>query len=130
MEQAIDADALQELHELCPLSPARREEAVALLRRARAAEERGLGTLRTLLERVGQELGQAISLNDAESVFNIAHKMKSSSSSIGALGLAHKAEQIELIGRAGKTQGTAVLLEQIKEMFADADQFLREELGK
>ncbi len=113
MEQAIDADALQELRSL--MGDTLNE------------------VLQTFIDYMPtqiEELGQAISLNDAESVFNIAHKMKSSSSSIGALGLAHKAEQIELIGRAGNTQGSAVLLEQIKEMFADADQFLREELGK
>ena len=56
--------------------------------------------------------------------------MKSSSSSIGALGLANTAEQIELIGRAGSTEGTVELLEQLKGMYADAEVLLREELKK
>ena len=46
----------------------------------------------------------AIETRDAESLFNISHKMKSSSGSIGAFGLAEKAEVIELIGRDGSTQ--------------------------
>jgi HPt (histidine-containing phosphotransfer) domain-containing protein len=76
------------------------------------------------------ELSKAVINDDAESVFNLAHKMKSSSSSIGALGLAHTAEQMELIGRAGSTEGTVELLEQLKGMYSDAEVLLREELKK
>ena len=76
------------------------------------------------------ELSQAIKNDDADSVFNLAHKMKSSSSSIGALGIAHMAEQIELIGRGGSTEGTAELLEQLKELYAAAEILLREQLKK
>ena len=76
------------------------------------------------------ELSKAVNNDDAEGVFNLAHKMKSSSSSIGALGLAHTAEQIELIGRAGSTEGTAELLEQLKGMYSDAEVLLREELKR
>lgn len=46
----------------------------------------------------------AIETDDAVSLFNVSHKMKSSSGSIGAFGLAEKAEVIELIGRDGSTQ--------------------------
>ena len=76
------------------------------------------------------ELSQAVLTDDAESVFNLAHKMKSSSSSIGALGLAQVAEQIELIGRAGSTRGTAELLEKLKGMYLDAEALLRNQLQK
>ena len=76
------------------------------------------------------ELSKAIINDDAESVFNTAHRMKSSSSSIGALGLAHTAEEIELIGRAGSTEGTAELLEKLKALYAGAEQVLRDELKK
>ena len=76
------------------------------------------------------ELSTAVMNEDADSVFNLAHKMKSSSSSIGALGLAQMAEQIELIGRAGSTEGTAELLEKLKGMYSDAEVFLREQLKK
>jgi HPt (histidine-containing phosphotransfer) domain-containing protein len=77
-----------------------------------------------------EELSQAVLKEDAESVFNLAHKMKSSSSSIGALGIARLAEQIELIGRSGSTEGTAELVEQLKGMYADAEVLLREQLSK
>jgi len=46
----------------------------------------------------------AIETKNAESLFNVSHRMKSSSGSIGAFGLAEKAEVIELIGREGSTQ--------------------------
>ncbi len=98
MEQAIKMDTLNELRSLMG-------DAVN-------------DVLQTFLDFVpGQidELERAISNDNAESVFNIAHRMKSSSSSIGALALAHAAEQIELIGRSGTTQGTAELLEQLKQ---------------
>ncbi len=45
----------------------------------------------------------AIKSQDADALFNVAHKMKSSCGSIGAFGLAEKIEVIELIGRDGTT---------------------------
>ena len=77
-----------------------------------------------------EELDRAIDNDDADSVFNLAHKMKSSSSSIGALGIAQLAEQIELIGRGGSTDGTNELLQQLKGLYADAEALLREQLNK
>ena len=76
------------------------------------------------------ELSTAVMNKDAEGVFNLAHKMKSSSSSIGALGLAQMAEQIELIGRSGSTEGTAELLEKLKGMYSDAEALLLDQLKK
>ena len=113
MEQAIKIEALDELRSLMGDS----------------LDE----VLQTFIDFVPSqidELGKAITNVDAESVFNIAHRMKSSSSSIGALGLAHMAEQIELIGRSGSTEGTAELLEKLRGLYADAETLLREELKK
>ena len=113
MEEAIKMDALTELRGL--MGDSLNE------------------VLQTFIDYVpGQidELTQAISNDDPESVFNLAHKMKSSSSSIGALGLAHVAEEIEMIGRSGTTDGTAELLEQLKGLYAGAETLLREELRK
>ena len=113
MEEAINSEALDELRSLM----------------GESLNE----VLQTFIDYVpGQidELSTAVMNNDAEGVFNLAHKMKSSSSSIGALGLANTAEQIELIGRAGSTEGTVELLEQLKGMYADAEVLLREELKK
>ncbi len=113
MEEAIKLDALTELRSLMGDS----------------INE----VLQTFIDYVpGQidELSEAINDDNADGVFNLAHKLKSSSSSIGALGLAHVAEEIELIGRSGSTEGTAELLEQLKGMYAGAETLLREELRK
>jgi len=113
MEQAIKMEALDELRSLMGDS----------------LDE----VLQTFIDYVpGQidELSKAIINDDAESVFNTAHRMKSSSSSIGALGLAHTAEQIELIGRAGSTEGTTELLEKLRDLYVDAETLLREQLKK
>lgn len=59
--------------------------------------------LQTLPEQL-TEIKAAIQNNNAESLFNISHRMKSSCSSIGAFGLAEKAQAVELIGRNGSTE--------------------------
>lgn len=113
MEEAINSEALDELRSLM----------------GESLDE----VLQTFIDYVPDqinELSKAVFNNDADGVFNLAHKMKSSSSSIGALGLAHTAEQIELIGRAGSTEGAAELLEQLKGMYSDAEVLLLEELKK
>ena len=60
--------------------------------------------LETLPEQ-NEKLALAIKADNAEQVFNIAHRLKSTCGTIGAFGLAEKAEIIELIGRKGSTQG-------------------------
>jgi len=113
MEQALNMETLDELRNLM----------------GQALDE----VLQTFIDFVpGQidELSQAVSNDDATGVFNVAHKMKSSSSSIGALGLASVAEKIETIGRSGTTEGTAELLVKLKTLYADAETVLREQLKK
>jgi len=56
--------------------------------------------LQTLPEQLN-DIEVAIQDNDAETLFNVSHKMKSACGSIGAFGLAEKAEKIEIIGREG-----------------------------
>jgi len=51
------------------------------------------------------KLALAIADDDAEQVFHVAHRLKSSCGSIGAFGLAEKIEILERIGRGGSTQG-------------------------
>jgi len=60
--------------------------------------------LQTLPEQ-NNKLAEAISEQDSDKIFNVAHRLKSACSSIGAFGLAEKAETIEQIGRAGLTDG-------------------------
>ena len=50
------------------------------------------------------EIESAIKAQNADTLFNISHKMKSSCGSIGAFGLAQKAEVIELISRDGSAE--------------------------
>ena len=59
--------------------------------------------IQTLPEQLSA-IEDAIESNNADALFNVSHKMKSSSGSIGAFGLAEKAEVIELIGRDGSTK--------------------------
>ena len=47
------------------------------------------------------DIETAIKNQNAESIFHTSHKMKSSCGSIGAFGLAEKAEAIEVISRHG-----------------------------
>lgn len=111
MDQALNMEALDELRSL--MGDALNE------------------VLQTFVDYVpGQieELSRAVANEDAEGVFNLAHKMKSSSSSIGASGLASVAEQIEIIGRSGSTKGTAELLEKLKHLYTDAESLLYEQL--
>ncbi len=60
--------------------------------------------LETLPEQ-NEKLALAIETDDAEQVFNIAHRLKSTCGTIGAFGLAEKVELIERIGREGSAQG-------------------------
>ena len=53
------------------------------------------------------KLALAIKDEDPEQIFNIAHRLKSTCGTIGAFGLAEKAEIIERIGREGSTQGVS-----------------------
>jgi len=72
----------------------------------------------------------AIETQDAESLFNISHKMKSSSGSIGAFGLAEKAEVIELIGRDGSTQVPDQAISDLRDATRQVLSIINEELNK
>ncbi|HHJ34705.1 MAG TPA: Hpt domain-containing protein [Gammaproteobacteria bacterium] len=70
----------------------------------------------------------AISENNAEHLFNISHKMKSSCGSIGAFGLAKKAEAIEIIGRDGSTDISAQLIDELRDLTHQVVSILNAEL--
>jgi HPt (histidine-containing phosphotransfer) domain-containing protein len=74
------------------------------------------------------DLNDAINKGDADLVFGIAHRIKSSSNSIGALGLAETAETIELIGRSGKTKGTDTHFTMLNDQLNEVMTFLKQEL--
>jgi len=75
-------------------------------------------------------LETAISNNDATQVFNIAHRLKSSCSTIGAFGLAEKAEAIELIGREGSTQGANQAFAELQLSLAEVLGILKNEINQ
>ena len=74
-------------------------------------------------------LEAAISDDDAEQVFNIAHRLKSSCGSIGAFGLAEKAELIEQIGRQGSTQGADQAFSELQSSLEEVLSILEQEIS-
>lgn len=70
----------------------------------------------------------AIQNTDAKQLFNLAHKMKSSSGSIGAFGLAEKAEALELIGRKGSTDVSQQALSELQDAASQVITILKDEL--
>ena len=63
--------------------------------------------IKMCLQSLPQQLNDiktAIENQNIDHLFNISHKMKSSCGSIGAFGLAEKAEAIEIITRDGSTK--------------------------
>jgi two-component system sensor histidine kinase/response regulator len=74
------------------------------------------------------DLNQAIAANNPDLIFGIAHRMKSSCNSLGALGLAKTCENIEMIGRAGGTEGASELSSQLEEQLSEVMEFFEEEL--
>ncbi len=73
-------------------------------------------------------LEQAINNKDAEQIFNVAHRIKSSSGTIGALGLAKNTEQIELIGRSGSADIPTALLQTLHSSIQEIIHQLKKEL--
>ena len=84
--------------------------------------------LQSLPEQSGL-LETAISNDDAEQVFNIAHRLKSSCGSIGAFGLAEKAEMIEQIGRQGSTQGAGEAFSELQSSLEEVLIILKQEIS-
>ena len=75
------------------------------------------------------EIEMAIKNQDADGLFHIAHKMKSSCGSIGAFGLAEKAEIIELIGRSGSTQDTNEAFTELQTSLEEVLTILKKEMN-
>jgi HPt (histidine-containing phosphotransfer) domain-containing protein len=73
------------------------------------------------------DLNHAIDDNNPDMLFGIAHRMKSSSNSLGALGLAKIAESIEMLGRAGNTEGAREKSAELEEQLNEVIAFFKEE---
>ncbi len=61
------------------------------------------------------EIESAIKDNNVATLFSVSHKMKSSCGSIGAFGLAERAEAIEIISREGSTDIPGQLVHDLRE---------------
>lgn len=88
--------------------------------------------IRTFLDYMPEQieaLQLALQERNAEQVFAVAHRIKSSSSSIGANGLAASAEQLELQGRSGRLENTDELFAQLTGKFDEVVAFLRQQIG-
>ena len=84
------------------------------------------------LQNLPEQLTQveaAIKSQDADALFNVAHKMKSSCGSIGAFGLAEKIEVIELIGRDGATNVSEQAYEELLSFATQVISILTAELA-
>ncbi len=76
-----------------------------------------------------QALGLAVQENNNDEIFAIAHRIKSSSGSIGALGLASLAEQLEMQGKSKINDGNTDLFQQLQDNFDSVVSFLQAELA-
>ncbi len=74
-------------------------------------------------------LEQALGQQDAEAIFNVAHRIKSSTGTIGALGLADDAQAIEAIARGGTAEIPAQLIENLRTAANDVICTLEKELN-
>ena len=75
------------------------------------------------------EIETAIKNQNADILFNISHKMKSSCSSIGAFGLAEKAEAVEIIGRESSTQVPDQTIKELRDATMQVIAYLNTELN-
>lgn len=75
-----------------------------------------------------EELQKAIESNDAGQVFGIAHRIKSSCNSLGALGPAETAETIEKLGRENTIDNADQSLDDLKIQVNKTIDFLKKEL--
>ena len=73
-------------------------------------------------------LEQAITAADAQQVFQCAHRIKSASGTIGALGLARCAEAVEMTGRGGSAAVDADQLTALRQAVDAVLQTIREEI--
>ena len=72
------------------------------------------------------KLGDAIEREDSTEIFHLAHSIKSSCGSIGALGLAETAATIEQLGRNSDTADVPRHFEKLQEQFQSAAEFLQQ----
>ena len=73
---------------------------------------------------------RAIKIQNVDTLFTMSHKMKSSCGSIGAFGLAERAEAIEIISRNGSTKIPEQTLSNLRDATEQVISLLNTELNK
>jgi len=73
---------------------------------------------------------RAIKTQNVDTLFTMSHKMKSSCGSIGAFGLAERAEAIEIISRNGSTKIPEQTLSNLRDATEQVISLLNTELNK
>jgi CheY-like chemotaxis protein/HPt (histidine-containing phosphotransfer) domain-containing protein len=72
----------------------------------------------------------AASTNEPQLLSRSAHTLKGSSANIGATGVRHVSEELEMIGRGGSTDGVMDLLTQLEHVLAETDRIMERELKR
>jgi two-component system, sensor histidine kinase and response regulator len=72
-----------------------------------------------------KSLGSAVDEKNTENMFRLAHKLKSSSASVGAMRLSGLLKGLELLGRQNEVEGTADMFANIQKEFAAVQEALK-----
>ena len=73
-----------------------------------------------------EQLRQALAARDAASFGRVAHSIKSSSASLGALAFSQLARQLEMLGKANDLSGAGPMLERVAADFLQVKRRLEE----
>ena len=113
---SLDAEALQRLHDLDPTGKNR-------------LIERVLGAYLSSSTRLAGQLAEARASGDLQSAQHVAHTLKSSSASIGALALARLCAEIEASIRADTLAGMPARLQSLEDELKHVLQAVQITLG-
>ncbi len=80
--------------------------------------------------RLVQDISTAITTQDTHTIWKTAHKLKSSSASIGAIALAQLCKVLEIQGRSSKLENILELLSQLYQEYEQVKTALEKELAK
>ncbi|WP_225892307.1 Hpt domain-containing protein [Nostoc sphaeroides] len=80
--------------------------------------------------RLVQDISTAITTQDAQTLLNTAHQLKSSSASVGAIALAQLCKVLEAQGCSSKLENSLELISQLYQEYEQVKTALEKELAK
>ncbi|MEH2023769.1 PAS domain-containing hybrid sensor histidine kinase/response regulator [Nostoc sp.] len=101
-----------------------------MLRGDRLAFAELIGCYLTETARLVQDISTAIANQDIQTIWKTAHKLKSSSASIGAIALAQLCKVLEAQGRSSKLENNLELFSQLYQEYEQVKTALEKELAK